>query len=147
MIVKQERKRRATVSQGVGPVEAELSEEVELAVAETTREEVREVELVTEGAAKVKEAKEVSTQLYEGTISLVIMPPAGALQIKNLEERLRLIQNLRVVLTRGSVDEPTRIVVSAEQAIPLIDALSKIPIVDQVTKEGKKIKISLKTIA
>ncbi len=158
MIAKQEKKRRATASQGAEQVEAELAEEVELVAAETTgkeireakerakreTEEAREVELVTEAVAKEKEAKEVSTQLYEGTMNLIIIPPAGVLQIKNLEEKLRLIQNLRVALTRGSVDEPTRIVVSAEQPIPLIDVLSKLTTVDQVIKEGKKIQISLK---
>ena len=72
------------------------------------------------------------------------MPPVGVLQIKNLKEKLRLIQNLRVILTGGSVDEPIRIVVSAEQPIPLIDVLSQIPIVDQVTKKGKEIRILLR---
>ncbi len=147
MKAKQEKKRRATASQGAEQVEAELAEEVELAAVETTGKEIREVELVTEAVAKAKEAKEVSTQLYEGTINLIIIPPAGVLQIKNLEEKLRLIQNIRVVLIRGSVDEPIRIVVSGEQPIPLIDALSKIPIVDQMTKEGKEIKILLKAVA
>ncbi len=161
IIVRQERKRGATASQGAEQIGAELAEEVELAAAETTGKEVREAkervrreteearegELVTEPAAKAKEAEEVSTLLYEGTIDLVIMPPVGVLQIKNLEEKLRLIQNLRVVLTGGSVDEPIRIVVSAEQPIPLIDVLSQIPIVDQVTKEGKEIQILLKAAA
>ena len=161
MIAKQEKKGRATVSQGAEQVEAELAEEVELAAVETTGKEIREVkerakreteegrevELVTEAVAKAKEAKEVSTQLYEGTINLIIIPPAGVLQIKNLEEKLRLIQNLRVVLTSGSADGPIRIIVSAERPIPLIDVLSRIPIVDQVTKEGKKIQILLKAAA
>ena len=147
IIVGQERKRRATLNQGAEQVEAELAKGVELASVERTEKEVREVELVTEGAAKAREVKEISTQFYKGTINLVLMPPAGVLQIKNLGEKLRLIQNLRVILIGGSVDEPTRVVVSAEQPIPLIDVLSQIPIVDQVTKKGKEIQILLKAAA
>ena len=101
----------------------------------------------TKEAAKASEVKEISTQFHKGTINLVLMPPAGVLQIKNLGEKLRLIQNLRVILIGGSVDESTRVVVSAEQPIPLIDVLSQIPIVDQVTKKGKEIQISLKAAA
>ena len=161
IIVRQESKRRTTASQGAEQAEAELAKEVELVAVEGTEKEVREAkervrreteearegELVTEPAAEAKEAKEVSTELYEGTMNIVLMPPVGVLQIKNLEEKLRLVQNLRVILTGGSVDEPIRIVVSAEQPIPLIDVLSQMPTVDQVTKEGKEIQILLKAAA
>lgn len=143
-IVRQGRKRRTIADQGIEQAEVELTKGVKLAAAEGTEKEAREAELYAEAAAKVTEAIKVSTQLYEGMINIVVMPPAGALEIKNLEEKLRLIQNLRVILTSGSVDEPSRIVVSAEQSIPLIDVLSQIAVVDQVTKKGKEIQISLK---
>ena len=161
IISRQERERIATVDRGAEQAEAELAKEVELADVERTEnkireakekarketEEAREIELDSKAAAKAKEAKEVSTELYEGTINLELMPPAGVLQIKNLEERLHLVQHLRVILTSGSVDEPIGIVVSTEQPIPLIDVLSQIPIVDQVTKKGKEIQILLKAAA
>ena len=118
ILARQERNKRATVDQRAGEAEA---------------------------AAKAKATKEVNAQLYEGTINLVLMPPVGVLQIENLKEKLCLIQNLRVILTGGSVDEPNNIVVSAEQPIPLIDVLNHIPIVDEVTKKGKEIQILLKT--
>jgi hypothetical protein len=159
ILARQERNKRATVDQRAEEAEAELAKEVELAPIERTEkeareakekarretEEAREVGPDAEAAAKVKATKEVNAQLYEGTINLVLMPPVGVLQINNLEEKLRLIQNLRVILTGGSVDKPIRIVVSAEQPIPLIDVLNHIPIVDEVTKKGKEIQILLKT--
>lgn len=144
-IVRQGRKRRTIADQGIEQAEVELTKGVKLAAAEGTEKEAREAELYAEAAAKVTEAIKVSTQLYEGMINIVVMPPAGALEIKNLEEKLHLIQNLRVILISGSVDEPSRIIVSAEQSIPLIDVLSQIDVVDQVTKKGKEIQILLKS--
>ena len=73
------------------------------------------------------------------------MPPVDSLHARNLEEELRLIQNLDILLIGGSVDGGARIVVSAVQSMPLIDVLSQIPIVEQVTKKGKDIQISLKS--
>ena len=159
-IVRQKRKRRTMVDQGVEQAEVDLTKGVELAAAEGTdkeareakeqgkreNEKTREADLHAEAAAKETEVVEVSTQLYEGTINIVLMPPAGVLEIKNLEEKLRLIRNLRVILTSGSVDEPARIVVSAEQPILLIDVLSQMAVVDQVTKKGKEIQVLLKAV-
>ncbi len=163
IITRYERERIANLDQGVKQAEVEPVKGVKLAAIETTVKEAREtkeevsreteeageVELDAEIAAKPKEAKAVTAQLYKGTINLLLMPPVDLLQIKNLEEKLHLIQNIRVILTSGSVAEGgvgelIRIVVSTEQPIPLLDVLSQIPIVNQVTKKGKEIEVSLK---
>jgi hypothetical protein len=82
---------------------------------------------------------------YKGIIRLTIMPPVDSGQLKKLEEHLSQIPDLRLVLISGSIAEGTEIVVSAESPIPLLDILSEIPPVDQVTTKGKTIQITLKT--
>ena len=109
---------------------------------------IASAEKASAGAEKAdKEAKEASAQLYEKAINLVLMPPVDVLQTQSLEKELHQVQNLRVLLTSGSADRNVRIVVSAEQPIPLADVLSQIPIVEQVAKKGKDLQISLKARA
>jgi hypothetical protein len=72
------------------------------------------------------------------------MPPIDIGQVRKLEEYLYQVQDLRLVLVGGSVDEGTEIVVSAENPIPLIDALRELPPVDQIVKKGKTIQLTLK---
>ncbi len=157
-ITKQERKKRAGVDLRAKQTQAELPKELELATPEGTEkvtieareeargetEKVREVEPQVYTAAKEEEGEKVNARLYEGTLNIVLMPPADVPQIKNLEETLQQIQNLRIVFIGGSVYEPMKIVVSAEQPTPLVDILSRIPIVDQVSSRGKEIQVSLK---
>ena len=75
---------------------------------------------------------------------LTIVPPIDLGQVRKLEEYLCQVQDLRLVLVGGSVDEGTEIVVSAEKPIPLMDVPREMPPVEQVVKKGKKIEIMLK---
>ena len=94
---------------------------------------------------RAKEAEEEArTELYEGMVELVILPPLDSDQMKKLEEGLRQIQDLRVVLISGSMDEGTRVIVSARKPIPLANVIEEIPLVEQVVKKGKEIQVSLK---
>jgi hypothetical protein len=72
------------------------------------------------------------------------MSPVDLSQIRNLEEHLGQIQDLRLLLTSGSVDEGTQIIVSAGKPIPLIDVLRRLPPVAEVVKKGKDIQVTLK---
>ena len=92
-----------------------------------------------------REAEEaMRAELYEGIVKLTIMSPINLGQIRNLEEHLRQVQDLRLLLTGGSVDEGTQIIVSAGKPIPLIDVLREMPPVEQVVKKGKDIQVTLK---
>ena len=77
-------------------------------------------------------------------MKLTIAPPVDYEQIEKLEEYLRQVQNLRLVLVGGSSEEGTKIVVSAEKQTPLVSVLREMPFVEQVVKEGKEIKVTLK---
>jgi len=78
-------------------------------------------------------------------VELTILTPVDSKQIKNLEEALHQIQDLRVALISGSVDEGIRVTVLARKPIPLANILGEIPLVEQAAKHGKEIQISLKT--
>lgn len=91
-----------------------------------------------------KEAEWASSELLEGTVNILLLQPPDARQMDSLMAGLRSVQNLRIVLVAGSMEEPVRVVVLAEQRVPLIDVLGRIPIVDQVTRSGREIQLSLK---
>ncbi len=87
----------------------------------------------------------VVTKLYKGVVELTIMPPVDLGQLENLEKDLRQVENLRLVLVGGSVDEGNRIVVSAEEPIPLLRILKEMPAVEQVVRKSGKTQVTLKT--
>ena len=72
------------------------------------------------------------------------MPPVDLGQVGELEEYLRQVQNLRLVLIGGSVEEGSEIVVSAEKPVSLISVLREIPLVERVVKKDKEIQVTLK---
>jgi len=77
-------------------------------------------------------------------MKLAIVSPVDSDQMRKLQEHLRQVQDLRLVLVSGSVDEDIKVVVSTEKPIPLIDILREMPPVERVVKEGKKIQVMLK---
>ena len=93
-------------------------------------------------AKKAEEA--LRAELYEGMVKLVVVPPIDLGQMEKLEKDLRQVEDLRLVLVGGSVDEGSQIVVSAGKPIPLIDILREMPPVEQVVKKGNEIQITLK---
>jgi len=120
--------------------------EAKLAAKEQAKrdpEEARKARQAEEMAKK--EAEEVvGAGLYEGIVKLTVVSPVDLGQMRKLEEYLCQVQDLRLVLVGGSVDEGTTIVVSAEKPIPLIDVLREMSPVEQVFKEGNEIQIVLK---
>ena len=117
---------------------------------EKAKKEAEEARRAKEAEAKAKreaeEAKEkASTELYKGMVKLAIVSPVDYDQVRELEEYLRQVQDLRLVLVRGSVEEGTKIIVSAEKPIPLVSVLREMPPVEQVVKSGKEIQVTLKT--
>lgn len=138
--------------------EAKAKKEAEQAAKETAKREAEEAKSAKEAEAKAKKEAEraakgtvkgedeeaVSAEFYQGIVKLTIAPPIDLGQVRKLEEYLSQVQDLRLVLIGGSVDEGTEITVSAENPVPLMDVLREIPTVEQVVKKGKKIQITLK---
>ena len=81
-------------------------------------------------------------------MKLVIASPVDYEQMRELEEYLGQVQELRLVLVGGSVEEGVeegiKIIISAEKPIPLIGVLREMPPVEQVVKKGKEIQVTLK---
>ena len=92
----------------------------------------------------MKELEEARVALYEGVVKLVIKSPIDADHMKELEANLRQIQNLRLVLFGGSVEEGIQFVVSAEEPTPLIKILKEMPLVEEAVGKGKEIQVVLK---
>ena len=130
---------------GVKEVKERAKREVK-AAKERAKREAEEAKKAEEAEKKAKRETEekVSAELYEGTVKLTIVSPVDYKQMRKLEEYLRQVQNLRLVLVGGSVEEGTKIVVSAEKPIPLVSVLREIPSVEQVVKKEKEIQITLK---
>ena len=106
----------------------------------------REAEEAKEKAKKEAkgEGKKTNAELYKGLVTLSIMPPVDSGQVKRLEESLHESPDLRLVVIGGSTANGTEMVISAENAIPLVDILMKVPLVAQVTKKGKTLQVTLK---
>jgi len=116
-------------------------EEAKMEAEEAKEKAKREAEM----ARVAKEAKEaISAELYEGIVKLTIMSPIDLAQMRKLEEYLRHVQDLRLVLTGGSADEGTHIMVSAAKPLHLINVLKEMPPVEEVVKKDKEIQITLK---
>lgn len=107
---------------------------------ETKERAIIEVEERAEGEAE----EEASPDLYEGMAKLAIAPPVDYDQMRELEEYLRQVEHLRLVLVGGSVKEGNKILVFTQKPIPLINVLGEIPLVEQVVKSGKDIRVTLR---
>ena len=89
--------------------------------------------------------KKTTAELFKGQLTLSIMPPVDLGPLKRLEASLKNTPELRLTLIGGSVSSGTEMVVSMENAIPLVDILMDIPCIDQVNKKGKILQITLKS--
>lgn len=122
----------------------EAREEAREKAAEAKK--AREAEAAKEKAKKEAkvEGKKTNAELYKGLVTLSIMPPVDSGQVKRLEESLHESPDLSLVVIGGSTANGTEMVISAENAIPLVDILMKVPLVAQVTKKGKTLQVTLK---
>ena len=118
--------------------------EAELAAKAKAKREAKEAKERAEREAEGEAEPVVVTKLYKGVVELTIVPPVGLGQLENLEKDLRQVENLRLVLVGGSVDRGNKIVVSAEEPIPLLRILGEMPAVEQVVSKGSEIQVTLK---
>jgi hypothetical protein len=138
---KEREKREAQEAKEREKREAQEAKEREKREAQEAKErEKREAQ-----EAKIAEqAEEAGVEIYEGIVKLAIASPANYEQIKKFSEYLRQVQDLRLILVGGSVEEGNKIVISAEKPIHLVNALREMPPVEQVVMKGKEIQVTLK---
>jgi len=104
----------------------------------------KEAKRLAKGKAKREAEEKARFAPYEGIVKLVIMSLVDSDHMKELEENLRQIQNLRLVLIGGSVKEGVQIVISVEKPTPLIGILKEMPLVEEVVDKGEEIQVTLK---
>ena len=130
---------------------ATVGKEAELEARERTKREAGEAgEAERVGAESKKEvergiAEAAGAEVYQGPVKLVLVPPIQPSQMRRLEAGLSEIEGLSLGLISGSVDGGTEVIVSVKNSIPLVDILKGLPSVAEAVKEGKSIKVTLKT--
>lgn len=115
--------------------------------ADKTNEDKKQTKAVapkTEEKPKKNKKADTSGGLASGVITLNIAHPTNPAKLKEMEEQIKQVPELRIVLIGGSLDEGTEIIVSAESPIPLLETLSGLPSVSEVNKKGKITQVVLK---
>ncbi len=112
-------------------------------------EEARKLKEAQE--TKRREAKETrgttqdtGSEIYKGDVQIVVSSAAGYRQIRQFQERLGQLENLKIVWSGGSSDEPSIIAVSVQKPMNLIRILNEMPAVERIYKKGEKIVVVLK---
>ncbi len=86
-------------------------------------------------------AQDTGLEIYRGDVQIAVSF-TGAFdfrQVRQFQERLGQLENLEIVMSGGSSDEPTIITVFAEKPMPLIRTLNEMLMLERVYKRGEKI--------
>ncbi len=143
------KKREAKEAKERAKIEAKEAKEK----AKREAKEAKEAKKKTKKAEKVKPAKEkpkkavepaAGAGLYRGIVTLNIAPPIDFAQLDSLKKALFEVGDLRVVMVGGAVGGGSRVLVSAEEPLPLLNILRGIPAVEEVAGKGDEIEVSLK---
>jgi len=127
---------------GSREAERRAKREAKLAAKEQAKREAIEARKAQEAKKAVREN---DSEIYEAEFRLVVPLPAGFEQVRQFEESLKQIENLRIIWTGGSVDEGAIIGVSVQKPMALIRIVNEMPMVEKVYKNGEKIVVVLKT--
>ena len=103
------------------------------------------VERVLEKEAEVETSEAAGDELYQGVVKLILILPIALSQMRKLEEALHRVEGLRLEAISGSVEGGSGIIVSVENPIPLVDILKGMPSVAEAVRQGKDIRVVLKT--
>jgi len=149
-----EKKQKAEAEQIIA-IERELSTEEQAKPAlvdniydELTQYSARPVEIepdapvVKEIKPDSKPAKVINQDLFEGTV-LIIAPSRGTTQLKDFEQQLKKLNDIKVLVTGASDKGNSKIIISLEKPQPLIQILSDLPIVKDVTRQGREVHVTL----
>jgi len=115
-----------------------------LARKEAERAAKEEAKREAEEAKRAEEAAhDISSEIYEGDVRLVIPSPAGFEQVRRFKKRLEKVKSLRIVWVGGSVEEGAIIVASLQNPVTLIRILNEMPTVEKVDKKNGNIVVML----
>jgi hypothetical protein len=103
----------------------------------------------TSAKGKTKTKQSETTEQLEGSgicegVVRILVSGVNSRQFKKLEDNLRLIEGLDILVIGGSVAVGTEFIVSADKPIPLVNVLEEIQFVERVTEHGKTIQVTLR---
>jgi uncharacterized Zn finger protein (UPF0148 family) len=119
-------------------------EDEKLARKEAERAAKEEAKREAEEAKRAQEAvHDISSEIYEGDVRLVIPSPVGFEQVTQFKKRLEKVKKLRIVWVGGSVEDGAIIVASLQNPMTLIRILNEMPTVEKVDKKNGNIVVML----
>lgn len=134
--VKQEARPEESNAKAAGPAEEKTANQTE-----TARKPIPVPVPVAVGASR--EPKWTGGDNFQGKMN-IFLRNSNTVQASSLAETLCTVHNLQVVVS-GSIEEGTKLIVLADQPVPLVDILGQMPEVNEVTQFGPgEIQLSLK---
>jgi ATPase subunit of ABC transporter with duplicated ATPase domains len=141
---KEREKREAKEAKEKAKREAKEAKEKAKREAKAAKEAKKKGKKAEPPAARPKKAVAEGVELYQGMVTLSITPPVDPAGLDSLKRALLKVEDLRVVMVSGAVDEGSRVLVSAAEPLPLLSILRGIPAVSGLAPKGDEIEVSLK---
>jgi hypothetical protein len=140
----EKKKRKAKEAKEKAKREAKEAKEKAKREAKAAKEAKKKGKKAEPPAARPKKAVAEGVELYQGMVTLSITPPVDPAGLDSLKRALLKVEDLRVVMVSGAVDEGSRVLVSAAEPLPLLSILRGIPAVSGLAPKGDEIEVSLK---
>jgi len=139
-------KREAEEAKEAKKAEAKARKEAEREVKERAKREAEEAKEAKKAEAKTKKEAEphIEPEIYGENIRLVISPSAGFEQVAQFKEQMEGVESVSIVMTGGSADEGSIIVISVQKSLELVHILGEMPMVEDVHAKGKTITVMLR---
>jgi len=90
-----------------------------------------------------RDVQDIVSEIYEGDVQLVVQSLVNFNQLRQFQEDLKRVDNLKIVWVGGS-DKGTVIAVSLQKPMTLIRILNYMATVGKVDKKGEKIVVMLR---
>jgi len=87
---------------------------------------------------------DVGSEVYGKNVRLVVPRSVGFQGVAEFKQYLQSVKNLTVVMTGGSVDEGSIIVVSGQESMDLVHTLNQMPMVEIAQVKGENIMVNLR---
>ena len=120
--------------------EAKRAKEIEHWAKQRARPAAKEKTQVKE-AEPTEELK--GAGIYEGVVRILVSG-LNTRQFRKLEDSLRLVEGLDLLMIGSSVAVGTEFIVSADKPIPLCNILKEMQFIERVTEHGTTIQVTLK---
>jgi predicted nucleic acid-binding Zn-ribbon protein len=110
---------------------------------EKAKQEAIEAKRAREAEERAKKEAEIVSGIYEGDVQLVIPSLVDSNQLRQFQEDLKSVDDLKILLS-GWSEKDTIIVVSLHKPMTLIRSLSHMRTVGKVDKKGEQIVVTLR---